>query len=170
MEYLLQSLSGAPYEKIKGLGIQGDKYEDALHILQEHYGNPTTRTEEAVKALVHLPKIKDNWSNLGDYINKLQCIVTSLTRSEVPREAININVALLFEVLPHNLQVEIQKMRRMDHEEKESWEMERFIHYLNDVSYIYRPESNKGKQESTKQSDKARESSNIDRYLHPRWE
>ena len=60
MEYLLQSLSGEPKEKIKGLGIQGNKYGDAINILQEYYGNSTIREGESIKALTHLPKIKDN--------------------------------------------------------------------------------------------------------------
>jgi hypothetical protein len=151
MEYLLQSLSGEPLEKIKGLGIQGNRYGDAVNILQEHYGNPTIREEEAIKALTHLLKIKDNWSNLSEYINRLQCVKTSLVRSEVSKEAIDIYVPFLFESLPDNMKVKIQEMRLTKEEEKTKWEIERYIHYLNDVLYIYpmtkeKPERQKPRQ------------------------
>jgi hypothetical protein len=46
-------------------------------------------------------------------------------RSEVCKEAIDIDVPFLFEGLPNNLRVEIQKMRMVEHEEKAKWEMEK---------------------------------------------
>lgn len=78
MEYLLQSLVGPPYDKIKAFGIDGSKYQDAIKILERDYGSPIVRQERTLQSLQNLPQVKGNWSNLESYVNELQCLVASL--------------------------------------------------------------------------------------------
>jgi hypothetical protein len=151
-EYLLQSLQGAPFHKIKGLGVQGDKYEDALAILEKCYGSEVVRRERSLGMLTHLPPVRDNWSNLEVYSNQLLCAVTSLRRIHMSEEAIDPQVTLLFERLPPTLRLEITKMRAGANENSKQWTMVKYMEYLDKVQDIYRTiKDPRGQEEGTGQ-------------------
>jgi hypothetical protein len=136
MEYLLQSLRGEPLDKVKGLGIQGSSYTTAIDILHKKYGNLTIRREKAVEALTGLPKVRDNWTNLGEYLNQLQWVITSLERAKISKEAIDTHVIPLYGALPANLKKKLHEMRVIEHQEDDSWEMEHYVEQLNTVQRI----------------------------------
>ena len=83
LDYLHQVLQGPAYDKIKGLGYEGNKYNEAITILKKFYGNASFQEKAHWQSLKMLPCVKDNLSNLEKFIDDVRAIVISLKRQQI---------------------------------------------------------------------------------------
>ena len=111
LDLLHRLLKGAAFDKIKGIGLQGENYETAKDILKRHYEDPVKQKEMYWSKLRNLPMVKDNLQNLEKYIDELRATTLSLKRNGVAGEALNAFVLEVRRKLPRNLITELEKMR-----------------------------------------------------------
>ena len=71
LDLLHRLLKGAAFDKIKGLGLQGENYETAKGILKRHYEDPVKQKEMYWSKLRNLPMVKDNLHNLENTLMSL---------------------------------------------------------------------------------------------------
>ena len=89
LDLLHRLLKGAAFDKIKGLGLQGENYELAKGILKRHYEDPVKQKEMLWSKLRNLPMVKDNLHNLEKYIDELRATTLSLKRNGVAGEVLD---------------------------------------------------------------------------------
>ena len=137
LDLLHRLLKGAAFDKIKGLGLQGENYELAKGILKRHYEDPVKQKEMLWSKLRNLPMVKDNLHNLEKYIDELRATTLSLKRNGVAGEVLDAFVLEVRRKLPRNLIMELEKMRMYKEESLQTWQMEEFLTALERLNRVH---------------------------------
>ena len=130
-------LKVAAFDKIKGLGLQGEIYNTVKGILKRHCGDPVKQKEMCWSKLRNLPMVKDNLNNLEKYIDELRATRLSLKRNGVAGEVLDAFVLDVRRKLPQNLIMELEKWRLYKEESLRDWQMEEFLTALERLNRVH---------------------------------
>jgi hypothetical protein len=157
LDYLHQVVKGTAYDKIKGLGLEGDKYQEAIAILKDCYGDDIHQENAHWDALHSLPTVRENLSNLEKFVDEARALTSALKRQSVSDEVLNAFVRELTEKLPRSLMSKINEIRLIQDKDKLKLTMQELLDLLRKCQMLNIQPSEgtrkKSKEESNQQTN-----------------
>ncbi|KAJ8018117.1 hypothetical protein HOLleu_44067 [Holothuria leucospilota] len=142
LDYLHQVLKGPAYDKIKGLGLEGNKYAEAVKILKEQYGDKMHQKKALWESLHSLRPVKENMNNLEKFTDEMNALTVALKKQGVPE---------MTDKLPKSLNSEINKMRLLQGKHKEELKMQELLDFLKNFQLLNIAGGNTGKKKESKE-------------------